>query len=293
MSSWLFVPIQQDNLEDPKGRKDTRSGELKSHATRVAHARIKQKRLKALQGSLVRFPLQKAPITDDSPTKEPSRLQARRPLYSDQSIDNNGGDILPFDPLLQTILGQGKPEPFCSDHLRELPPIAQDCLEYAYEVLWPTNAPALQGDVLRATINRWRTAGLQSPLEFYSQVSNAATLCLAKSTDPASMRKLSSIRILYQAKAIHLIQEALNELQGPPPITLITCIMNVHGQGAQMYESIAHQPIPESPLFKGFNLKDYGRFAPPRVHFPTLIMFIRQRGGLISLPPGLADPLQL
>lgn len=70
--------------------------------------------------------------------------------------------------------------------------------------------------------------------------------------------------------------------------------MNVHGQGALMIERVridAH--VPESPIFKGFNLKQYGRFEPPREHFPALIYLIRQRGGLTALAPGTANPMQL
>lgn len=287
MSSWLFVSICEDGLEDPQTHNPIQINELKSHATRFAHARNRQKRLNTLKGSLTHFPIgqvskHQQEIKDLSKTRQ-------RVLHPRQSKHDSIEDVV--HP--QTVLDQGKSEPFCSQRIHELPPLMQNCLEYGYEVLWPKNSPALQGELLRATIESWRRAGMESPLEFYSQVSNAATLCLAMSTDSAVMRMLSTFRVLYQGRAIALIQEALNQLVGPPSSALISCIMNIHGQGAQMYESFTNHSVPESPIFEGFNLKQYGRFAPPRAHFPALVVLVRRRGGLTDLPPGVADPLQL
>lgn len=290
MSSWLFVAIRGDGLGDPQTRNPIQLNELKSHATRFAHARNRQKRLTALKGSLTRFPVTQ-PSEGQGETKNSIKAHQRvlrpRPRKLEKNELDDSITHLPTEP------DQGKPEPFCSPLVHELPPIMRNALEYTYEVLWPKNCPALQGELLRATINSWRRGGMESPLEFYSQVSNAATLCLALSTDPTVMRTLSTLRILYQSRAIALIQEALNQLVGPPSSALITCIMNIHGQGAQMFESLPNQSVPESPIFQAFNLKEYGRFAPPRAHFPALILLVRRRGGLASLPPRVANPLQL
>ncbi|KEF57670.1 uncharacterized protein A1O9_05588 [Exophiala aquamarina CBS 119918] len=290
MTSWLFVAIREDGLEDPETHNPIALNELKSHATRFAHARNRQKRLTALKGSLTRFPvaqLSQSQREIKSPIKVHQRVLHPRP----RKLEKNGlDDNITHLPM---VPGQGKPEPFCSPLVHELPPIMQNALEYTYEVLWPKNSPALHGELLRPTINLWRRGAMESPLEFYSQVSNAATLCLALSTDSAVMRTLSTLRIFYQSRAIALIQEELNQLSRPPSSALITCIMNVHGQGAQMFESLPNPSVPESPIFKAFNLKEYGRFAPPRAHFPALVLLVRQRGGLGSLPPRVANPLQL
>jgi hypothetical protein len=290
MSSWLFVAICEDGLEDPQTHNPIQLNELKSHATRFAHAKNRQKRLNALKGSLTRFPVAQ-PSKNQREIKVQSKARQRvlHPRQSKHKPNEPNEDIA----HRQTVVDQGKSEPFCSQHIHELPPIMQNCLEYGYEVLWPTNCPALQGELLRTTINSWRRNGMESPLVFYSQVSNVATLCLAMSTDPAVTRMLSTLRVLYQGRAIALIQEALNQLVGPPSSALITCVMNIHGQGAQMYESFTNHSVPESPIFRGFNLKQYGRFAPPRAHFPALVELVRRRGGLTSLPPGVADPMQL
>jgi len=290
MSNWLFVAIREDGLEDPETRNPIQLNELKSHATRFAHARNRQQRLTALKGSLTRFPVVQPSENlreSQNSSKARQRVLHPRPRKREKNQLNDTITQIPAVP------DQGKPEPFCSPLVHELPPIMQNALEYTYEVLWPRNCPALQGEVLRTTISSWRRGGMESPLEFYSQVSNAATLCLAKSTNQAVMRTLSTLRILYQSRAIALIQEALNQLVGPPSSALITCIMNIHGQGAQMFESLPNQSVPESPIFQAFNLKEYGRFAPPRAHFPALILLVRRRGGLISLPPRVANPLQL
>ncbi|KAK5063122.1 hypothetical protein LTR84_005198 [Exophiala bonariae] len=269
MSSWLFVAMRQDGLEDPQTRNPIQINELKSHATRFAHAKLRQKRLNALKGSLVHFPTTHV-SKEQRETKTPSTPR-QRPLQPRQSKAETETSNKP-GALPLTVLDFGEPNPFCSQHMHEIPPIMQDCLDYGYNVLYPTNCPAIQGELLQSTVKSWRRHAMETPVVFYSQVSNIATLCLAMATDPAVMRTLSTIRVLYQAKAISLIQEALAQLVGPPSVELLSCIMNIHGQGTQMYESCPNQSVPESPIFKGFNLKHYGRFAPARAHFPALVL---------------------
>lgn len=282
--------MREDGLEDPQTRNPIQINELKSHATRFAHAKLRQKRLNALKGSLTRFPTtQTSKEQHEARTPLTARQRQLQPRKTKAETEALSKAISP--PL--TVLDYGEVNPFCSQHMREIPPVMQNCLNYGYNVLYPTNCPAVQGELLKTTVDSWRRHAMETPLVFYAQVSNIATLCLAMSTDPAVMRTLSTVRVLYQAKAISLIQEALTQLVGPPSIELISCIMNIHGQGAQMFESCPNHSVPESPIFKGFNLKHYGRFAPARGHFPALVLLVRRRGGFLSLPHGVADPLQL
>lgn len=296
MTSYLFVAMGEDGLEDPQTRNPIQINELKSHATRFAHAKIRQKRLNALKGNLARLPTTLAfsePRQIKIPSKARGRLLQPRQTKAETETETEIERLNAHTPHPLTVLDLRGSNPFASSHMHDLPPILQSCLDYGYEVLWPTNCPALQGALLKTARNSWRRNGMESSLVFCAQVSNTATLCLAKSTDPVFMRNLSTLRVLYQNKAIALIQEALRDLVGPPSIALISCIMNIHGQGTQMFETRQNPVIPDSPIFKGFNLKLYGRFAPPRAHYPALIMLLKQRGGLVSLPPGVADPMQL
>jgi len=194
MSSWLFVAIREDSLEDPQTHNPIRLNELKSHATIFAHARNRQRRLTTIKGSLTRFPA--AQPSEGQREIKNSIIAHRRVLYPrPRELECN--EVEDNITHLPTAPDQGKPKPFCSPLVHELPPMMQTALEYTYEVLWPKDCPAIQGELLRTTINSWRRGGMESPLEFYNQVSNAATLCLALATDLPVIRTLSTLRILY------------------------------------------------------------------------------------------------
>ena len=280
MNAWLFVSLEKGRTHDPRLHSSIGEAELKSHATRFSKARLRKKKLQVLKKSIERFPIRpKEDVGDKS--------------QSHEALWHQPQQLVPTSFHPQTTLALGGCHTFAPEHMSDLAPAMQQALEYAYEVLWPMNSPAIQGSSLKTTIQFWRAAGVQCPLTFYSQVSNAATLCLAKATDAVYVRQMSILRTIYQSRAIHLIQKAVGELAGPPSFTLISCIMNMHGQGGQILEPTYCSLVPESPIFAAFNLKLYGRFAYPPQHFPALTELLRQRGGISTLPPGVANPLQL
>lgn len=264
-----FLLVEHHGAKDPRRQHELEIAFLKSHAAKISHAKRRQKRQQAL------FDAQE------------ERAQHRR------RTRNNTWELTLVLPPPQTLLGQGKLDPFGSVQSSELPPIMIDCMEYVYEVLWPINSPGLQGAQLRSVIQSWRRAGAESPLEFHAQISNAASLCLAESNDPATTRTLSMLRIVHQSKAIQLIQEAVNSLDGPPSVALITCILNMFVQGNQIIEGGPEPDNPEPLLFQAFNIRKYGRFVITKEHFVALIALVSQVGGLEPLPPKLANPLQL
>lgn len=284
MTSWLFVSVEKGLAEDSGLQSSVCEAALKSHATKFSKARLRKKRLQTLKKSIVRMP---APSKPDNKKK----IAADRTQTSEENRFQNDFHSNASSP--RTYLDSSNLEPFAPEHMRGMPQLMQEALEYTYEVLWPINSPVIQGQALKSTVEFWRRSAIQSPLVFYSQVSNAASLCLAKATDTSQVRQLSTLRTIYQARGIQLIKEAIDELRGPPSTALITCIMNIHGQGAQILESNPYPFVPESPIFAAFNLKLYGRFAYPRQHFPALTELLRQRGGINTLPPGSANPLQL
>lgn len=283
MNAWLFVSLEKGRAHDARLHSSVGEAELKSHATRFSKARLRKKRLQVLKRSIERFPI--TPNEDVG-----GKLSSRGVLWHQPE------QLVSTTPTLshpQNTPGLCGRHAFAPGHMSNLAPAMQQALEYAYEVLWPMNSPAIQGPSLKKTIEFWRASAVQCPLTFYSQVSNAATLCLAKATDAAYVRQMSMLRTIYQGRAINLIQKAVGELAGPPSTSLISCIMNIHGQGGQILEPAYCPLVPESPIFAAFNLKLYGRFAYPSQHFPALTELLRQRGGINTLPPGAANPLQL
>ncbi|KIW66361.1 hypothetical protein PV04_05697 [Phialophora macrospora] len=278
-----FVMIQHYGAKDPRKQHALQVMEVKAHAARLSHIKRRKKQHRLYCPNCHALTL----------AKLPDQLAWSRVLsFADRSSENED-DIPVLCVCPQSPLGQGKVDPFSSGQSDELPALMRKGLDYVIEVLWPMNSPALQGALLKSTIMAWRTAGVQSDLEYHAQISNAASLCLASSTDPAIQRPLALIRLRHQNKAIQLIQGAINSLTQPPSAALIACIMNVSTSGLQDLIPPREQPIPTSPVSKGFNFALYARFKPTEEHYRAAAELVRQRGGLETLPPGLAHPLQL
>jgi hypothetical protein len=165
-----------------QGRTSRRDVELlqvdvRSHAAKVSHASRKHKLSRQIYGRSRHD--QKSPWVPrhaEGPA-QPGEIQSA---------------ILPHP---RSILGQGKVDPFRSKHFTDLPPAMVEGLEYVYEVLWPNTAPALKGRALRDAITTWRRDGRESPLIYYSQVANVATLCHGVATDPSIQKTLLKVRL--------------------------------------------------------------------------------------------------
>jgi hypothetical protein len=178
MSDIKFI-LLTSSLQGRTNRRDLELLQLdaRSHAAKVSHASRKRKSLRQAYGQS--RPGSGAPRTS---------CQAGAPVqYGDLK-----SAILPHP---QSLLGQGKVDPFRSKHFTELPPAMIDGLEYVYEVLWPNTSPALQGQALREAISTWRRDGCESALIYYSQVANVATLCHGLARDPSIQKMLLTVRL--------------------------------------------------------------------------------------------------
>jgi hypothetical protein len=283
MAPAQFVLIQHHGAKDARKQHALQVMEVKAHAARMSHFKRRKKQQRVYCPNCHSL----------TQAKLPNQLAWSRVLsFADHSSEIED-DIPVFCLCPQTLLGQGQVDPFHSGQSDELPALMRRGLDYVYEVLWPMNSPALQGALLKSTITAWRTASVQSDLEYHAQISNAASLCLASSTDPTMQRTLSVVRLLHQNKAIQLIQKAINSLTQTPSVALIACIMNVSTSGLQDLIPSREQPIPDSPVSKGFNFALYARFKPTEEHYRAAAELVKRRGGLETLPPGLAHPLQL
>lgn len=265
MAPTHFVLIQHYEAKNPQRQYALQVGEVKAHAARISHAKRRMKRPQMCCQSC-------QSLADQShhPEREDSKFWTC--------------------PL--SILAQSRRDPFESGQSHELPAFMQSGLDWVYEVLWPKNSPALQGSSLTSTISAWRSAGIQSDLEYHAQVANAASLCLASSENPEMQKAIAVVRLIHQNKAMRLIQQAILSLTETPSIALITGIMNVSTSG--LHEVTLPEPVvPPSPVFSAFVVGLYRRFDTTDKHFNAAVTLIRQRGGLETLPPGLANPLQL
>src|ERR1700761_1574141 len=198
MASPQFVFVQHHGAKDPRKQHALEVMEVKAHAARMLHRKRKQRQQRSC-------PICRCFLPAGLSCQPGS---SRHPPFACQLSRSDFG-VIHFCHSPQTPLGQGRLDPFDSGQSQELPAIMQQGLDYVYEVLWPMNSPALQGPLLKSTINAWRTAGVQSDLEYHAQISNAASLCMASSTDTALQRALIPIRLAHQNKAIHLIREAI------------------------------------------------------------------------------------
>lgn len=260
-----FVLITHYEAKNPQRQYALQMGEVKAHAARISHAKRRMKRQHGYCQSC------KSLITQDYHTERWDSLFYTCPL---------------------SILGQSKRDPFESGQSHELPTIMQMGLDWVYDVLWPKNSPALQGSTLTNTISAWRNAGIQSDLEYHAQVANAASLCLASSENPEMQKTIALVRLVHQNKALQLIQQAIMSLTQTPSIALITAIMNVSTSGLHEV-TLPESVVPQSPVFSAFVVRLYCRFDSTDKHFNAAVTLIRQRGGLETLPLGLANPLQL
>ncbi|KAJ9605745.1 hypothetical protein H2200_009594 [Cladophialophora chaetospira] len=281
-----FILIQHHGAKNSRRQYELQMGEVKAHAAKISHAKRRQKKRQiANENSILR--------NEDDEDSLP-KLKETGPLVSGswalhEEMRKN------VCPCPQLLIGQGKLDPFQSGQARELPPAMLQCLDHAFDVLWPKNAPALTGKLLENTVRAWRRQNIQSDLHAYAQICGAASLGQALTKDPAKAKLLSSMKINYQTQAIRLIHKEISSLTGPPSANLLTAIVQISVSGQPDLAPVIGDSLPKTPVYKAFNMELYERFIPlgQEEHYRAMAVLIKNRGSLDSLPPGLAHPILL
>ncbi|RVX73376.1 hypothetical protein B0A52_03018 [Exophiala mesophila] len=135
MSSWLFVPTQQDGTEKPRLHNTLEPGQLISHTSRFMHTKRRQERLKDLKESRVRFPCVE-PLLKEVDASEVTSSAQDIPTASKQKSDNantlqrRSRTTRSTSPT--SVLGYGQSDPFSSLAI-EITPEANEIISFFRE----------------------------------------------------------------------------------------------------------------------------------------------------------------
>ncbi|KIX03599.1 uncharacterized protein Z518_07152 [Rhinocladiella mackenziei CBS 650.93] len=286
MGGFMFVhqPPKASSQRDI----ELQNAKIRAHAARISHSR-KVKKPKATKG--LRLPIN---IREHGEGHDKDRtIQQREPIQTpSMPPERYIIGLLARIASLRSVLNQYKRDPFNSDPVRNLPLIALEFMDFAYEILWPMNMPGLELAAVKAEMISRRRLAVQSTIEFHCQVSNMATLAFNFLTDPDSLDIINRIRMIHQNMAIKLICQELESLRGPPSELLIQRVVLLDVQGAEPYENWDVQIHPESPLVAANNLKAYYRFQAVECKVKPWRMLTQEIGGISKVSAGLARRLQ-
>jgi hypothetical protein len=140
---------------------------------------------------------------------------------------------------------------------------------------------ALRGEGLTKAKSEWLGFGLKDDLLFATQVALACGLNLALQNVPKISESVAVARLSHYSKAIHLLKQRIEGLDGPASEILMMSML-VLGVNADIEEPLP-ETHPQSPLATSQYMHLYGRLSLMPSYHNTLHQLVEARGGIFKL----------
>ncbi|KIW29255.1 uncharacterized protein PV07_05080 [Cladophialophora immunda] len=195
---------------------------------------------------------------------------------------SKGVRLLPRTKLsVQSLLSQTSRDPFDSYPERRLPENVEKVVQYAFDRIWPDMLCSVRGENLAVAKREWRHHGLDDELLFHVQVALACGLNLALQNVPKVSEALGLARLSHYSKAIRLLKQRIENLDGPASEDLMMSVL-ILGVNADI-ESSMPECHPRSPLATSQYMHLYGRLTLMPSYAAALEQLVRARGGISAL----------
>ncbi|KIW82249.1 hypothetical protein Z517_05276 [Fonsecaea pedrosoi CBS 271.37] len=230
----------------------------------------------------------------ESSTQQQERQTQHPPIRSPNVIDRDL-TIIHRNPspassaaILDRRLDQTRTDPFNLMGAKDLPRALRHTLDYAFDVYWPANVNSAPTDQSYSLILR-RGAAMH-PHAFHGLVASAAMFLQRSTQDRQVARACAALVNTNRTKAIQLINEELDQLQGAVPSDDLLMAMVAVARG-----SVAHSRVPpassisKSPLARAQNLHFYSTQSLDPGYIKAFFDIIDLKGGLTGVQtPALA-----
>ncbi|KIW35457.1 uncharacterized protein PV07_02153 [Cladophialophora immunda] len=344
-SRFMFVEYSKP-VEPVKGQKRRRGGpsEVRAHITKNYHRALRVKRLEALKKG------------QDGGTAERSKLEPREgPArearegedgdcdgVDEEELGENGDgegqsprkpsctppvgddhkDIIPHLSSargLQSVLGEGRIDPFDAFPVQGVPLFVHQVLDHALSYSWPNTVPVKRSlSNMNPVKSAWLKCGMEHPVAFHAFVYAASYHILCAYNGREINDSAPLLRLSHKVETIKLVNEQLQSLSLSLPkrkqrdyntsrengsgigatttaptdaLIMAVTIMSIHNTRDETPYPKVH---PTSPMAKVNNLHVYGAMVNDEKHIQGILLLVSQKGGLEGLEMyGMADTMQL
>ncbi|EXJ69977.1 uncharacterized protein A1O5_07050 [Cladophialophora psammophila CBS 110553] len=287
----------------PQSSADRRLAELqdsdaRSHAAKIAYLKKKaQQRIEQIDHDNLIESTPEAEwawltVLEDADSPESDSSEWHRLLEKKTQKDTlhrrqlhplaRGTRVLPRTKLsARSPLSQTSRDPFDSYPERRLPENVEKVVQYAFERIWPDMLCSVRGESLAIAKQEWRHHGLDDELLFHVQVALACGLNLALQNVPKVSEGLALARLSHFSKAIRLLKQRIESLDGPASEDLMMSVL-ILGVNADV-ESSTPEFHPQSPLATSQYMHLYGRLTLMPSYAKALEQLVKDRGGIFAL----------
>ncbi|KIX97019.1 uncharacterized protein Z520_07133 [Fonsecaea multimorphosa CBS 102226] len=346
---FMFVEYSKP-VEPVKGEKRRRGGpsEVRAHITKNYHRALRVKRLEALRkGQDGGGPVEKSKLEPrDGPARETSEgeTQDGDVAIEEHEEKEDGDEFSPHKPYptppvdddredlalqlrsargLQSLLGEGRIDPFDALPVQGVPLFIHQVLDHALSHSWPNTVPVKSSlHTMNPVKSAWLKCGMEHPVAFHAFVYAASYHILCAYNGREINESAPLLRLSHKVETIKLVNEQLRSLSLSSPtkrkgrdynttsresgnggraintttvptdaLIMAVTIMSVHNTRDETEYPKVH---PLSPMAKVNNLHVYGAMVNDEKHIQGILLLISQKGGLGGIELyGMADTMQL
>ena len=246
------------------------------HAAREFHRREKLKR------NARRLHFAQSGKNLYAPTKSP---HVKEVLDDEQPIEGRPRQLLTPLSSPQTVIGEGRMDPFNAFCTKDVPVYVHEILDHALSHQWAVFRATEDQVGLNEVKADIMSSVMISPLAFHTVIFAAATHNAYQYGSQGTSRRYERLRLLYKNKAISCMSEELRrEGDNVSDATLLSMItLAAHGSGERLKRSNSATKTQQPSLLTAHNVDYYTSMDTGWEHLTAVRLLIDQRGGLSTI----------